>query len=48
MLLYCPCIATVIACRKESSAKWSVFLIVYTTLIAWIISFGIYQIGILF
>lgn len=45
ILLYSPCIASVVACRKESSRKWASVFFLYTTIIAWIVSFLIYQIG---
>jgi ferrous iron transport protein B len=44
--LYTPCIATISSIRKTTnSRKWTFFVIVYTTLLAWIVSFAIYQIG---
>ena len=44
--LYTPCIATIISIRKTSkSRKWTFFVIAYTTLLAWIVSFAIYNIG---
>ena len=48
VLLYYPCIAAVTAIAKESNWKWALFSIVYTTSVAWIASFLIYQIGRLF
>jgi ferrous iron transport protein B len=49
VLLYFPCIAVIIAVKKESNGwKWAIFLAVYTTALAWITSFLIYQIGGLF
>lgn len=49
VLFYFPCVATLAAIRKESGEwKWSVFAVTYTTAIAWIASFLIYQIGSLF
>lgn len=48
VLIYFPCIAVISAIWKESKFKWAIFSGVYTTLIAWIISFAIYQIGSLF
>lgn len=44
--LYTPCIATITSIRKTTkSNKWSFFVIVYTTLLAWLVSFAIYNIG---
>ncbi len=49
ILVYFPCIAVIAAVRKESgSRKWAIFLVVYTTGLAWLLSFGIYQIGSIF
>lgn len=49
VLIYFPCIATVSAIINESgSFKWGVFTIAYTTVLAWVVSFIIYQIGSLF
>lgn len=49
ILLYCPCIATVTAIVKETGNKWyGVFSVVYNTCVAWIISFGIYHVALLF
>lgn len=46
VLIYFPCVATVVAIKEESGSwKWGFFSIVYTTLLAWIISFLVYQIG---
>lgn len=49
ILIYFPCLATIIAIKQESGSwKWSVFSMVYTTGIAWLISFIVYQVGNLF
>ncbi len=46
ILIYFPCIAVFSAIWKESSRlKWAIFSAVYTTSIAWVVSFAIYQIG---
>ncbi len=48
VLLYFPCIASVIAIAKETGSwKWSVFTILYNTGVAWLVSFIVYQIGLL-
>ena len=36
------------AIRKEAGWKWALFTIFYTTGLAWLVSFGVYQIGSLF
>lgn len=49
VLLYLPCLATVIAIRRETgSYKWMLFSIAYSTGMAWIMAFSVYQIGSLF
>lgn len=49
ILTYFPCIGVVAAIRRESGNwKWPLFIVVYTTGLAWILSFGVYQIGGLF
>jgi ferrous iron transport protein B len=48
ILLYFPCIATVVAIGKEIGAKWAWFSVFYQTGIAWLISFLVFQIGSLF
>lgn len=49
VLIYFPCVATIAAIKEESGSwKWGVFSIVYTTLLAWFISFVVYQVGCLF
>ena len=48
-LLYFPCIATVAAIYKESGSwKWAAFSVLYTTGLAWLVSFAVYQTGMLF
>ncbi len=49
ILIYFPCIAVVAAIRRESgAAKWAVFIVVYTTGLAYIASLLTYQIGSIF
>jgi ferrous iron transport protein B len=48
VLIYFPCIAVVTAVRRESNRKWAVILMTYTTALAWLVSFLVYQIGSLF
>ena len=49
VLLYFPCIPTCIGIKNESGKwKWAGFTILYTTLMAWICSMLVYQIGSLF
>lgn len=49
ILIYMPCVAVVATVNRESGSwKWALFLITYTTLLAWILSFAVFQIGSLF
>ena len=49
ILLYFPCIGVIAAISKESGHwKWGLFTMVYTTLIAWVVSFIFYQTASLF
>ncbi|MEW6672449.1 MAG: ferrous iron transport protein B [Thermodesulfobacteriota bacterium] len=46
VLLYVPCLATIATIRKESgSTKWTIVSIVYSTLVAWLAAFAVYQGG---
>ncbi len=46
VLLYFPCIGVIATIGREGGHwKWGVFTMVYTTLVAWIISFIVYQTG---
>ena len=46
ILLYFPCIATVVAIRHETGSwRWAAFAAGYTTVVAWIVSAVIFQIG---
>ncbi len=49
VLLYFPCLATIAAIKGETGSwKWAIFTCVYTTALAWVVSFVVYQIGCLF
>jgi ferrous iron transport protein B len=49
ILIYFPCIGVVAAIKRESGDwKWPLFIVFYTTGIAWLISFIVYQTGRLF
>lgn len=49
VLIYFPCVATVSAIVHESGSwKWSLFVIGYTCLLAWAVSFVVFQAGSLF
>lgn len=49
ILLYFPCIATIVAIKNETGSwRWAGFAAVYTTIVAWVVSAAVYQIGLLF
>lgn len=49
ILIYFPCIGVISAISRESGSwKWAVFIVVYTTVLAYIASLLLYQIGGLF
>jgi ferrous iron transport protein B len=46
VLLYFPCIATIAAIKNETGSwKWALFAACYTTLLAWLVSAVVYQVG---
>ncbi len=46
VLVYFPCFAVFVAVGRESGKwKWPVILALYTTTVAWMLSFAVYQIG---
>lgn len=46
VLIYFPCVAVIAAIKNESGQwKWSAFMALYTTSLAWIISFIVFQGG---
>ena len=48
-LIYFPCIATIVAIKEEShSWKWALFSVFYSTGLAWLFAFVVYQVGSLF
>lgn len=48
ILIYFPCMAAIAAIRKEAGAKWAWFTVFYTTGLAWVVAFCVYQVGSLF
>ena len=49
VLLYFPCIATLVAIKHETGRwRWAVIAGVYTTCVAWIVSVLVYQVGSIF
>ncbi len=45
VLMYFPCIAVIAAIKKEGNWRWALFTMTYTTILAWVASFLVYQIG---
>ena len=49
ILIYFPCVGVVAAIKRESGSwKWAAFTVFYTTGVAWIVSFTVFQVGSLF
>ena len=48
VLLYFPCVATITTLRKEIGAKWAWFSVLHSFVLAWVVSFMIYQVGLFF
>ncbi len=49
VLIYFPCIATIVAIKHESGSwRWAIFAAIYTTVLAWVVSALVYRIGLLF
>lgn len=45
MMLYVPCIATIVAISKEAGRKWATFSVIYGIILAWVVAFLVYQVG---
>jgi len=48
ILIYFPCIATIAAIKKEAGWRWALMSAFYTTALAWLVCFAVFQIGGLF
>ena len=48
ILLYFPCAATLAAIRHEVGLRWAIFSAVYTTSLAWIVAYIVYNVGSIF
>jgi len=49
VLIYFPCLATIVAIKHETASwRWAVFAAVYTTALAWMVSAAVYQLARLF
>lgn len=47
VLLYFPCVATVVTLRREVGRGWAWYMVVQSLLLAWVCAFAIYQTGLL-
>ncbi|BDX39390.1 ferrous iron transport protein B [Tenuifilaceae bacterium CYCD] len=46
ILIYFPCVAVITAIKNESGSwKWALFTIIFTTALAWMVAFTVYQVG---
>ena len=46
VLLYFPCLATIVAIKNETGSwRWALFAAVYTTAVAWVVSAAVFQFG---
>jgi ferrous iron transport protein B len=48
VLIYFPCAATLSAIKKEAGTAWALFAVFYTTAVAWLVSFAVFQLGSMF
>jgi len=49
ILIYMPCVAVMATVKRESGHwKWPLFLMIYTTALAWLVSFAVFQLGNIF
>ncbi len=44
-LLYTPCVAAVAAVKRELSLRWAIYMVLFQISVAWVVAFGVYQIG---
>ena len=48
VLIYFPCLATLIAIKKETKGwGWAIFTALYTTALAWVVAFVAYRVGVM-
>lgn len=48
ILIYFPCLATIVAISSEASWRWALLSILYNTLLAWVMAFATYHLFSLF
>ena len=46
-LLYIPCAATLATVKRESSTRYMLFTAAFQLIVAWLVTFAVYQIGVL-
>ena len=47
VLLYFPCVATIVTLHREAGKKWAWFTVFHSLALAWLVAFIVYQIGML-
>lgn len=47
VLLYVPCTAVIAVIKREIGWRWAIFAAIYTTAVAWVFAFIVYQGGLL-
>lgn len=47
-LLYTPCVAAIASVKRELGGKWATAMVVGQCLIAWVVAFVVYQVGMFF
>jgi len=47
VLLYFPCVATIATLRREAGKVWAWFTVFHSLALAWLVSFLVYQVGLL-
>lgn len=47
ILLYCPCLATIVAIIRETNWRYGVFTVAYNTVVAWVCAFLVYHIALM-
>jgi len=48
VLIYTPCIAALSVIKRETNSwKWMIFSAVYSTVLAWVVTFAVYHIGLM-
>ncbi|MCR5701774.1 MAG: ferrous iron transport protein B [Lachnospiraceae bacterium] len=46
-LLYTPCVAAVASVKRELGAKWALAVVIWQCLVAWVVTFAVYHIGLM-